>query len=252
MQRYYSNIYWHFTGSPKDVDWSKARKPLDILQQGSIRSAGESTEILKLIISSSMLKGTCAERISEKIYTNKFCCVTDIPLKDLTGHSIYYGRSAIGFRAESIHSCFLPVMYIPSNNLPMIDSLRRKTYREKVDQLLLENDVQLFESEKYEFRIRHILRKPELNQPIVESKIDNGKIENSWFIDQVKITDFSVKESESYYREREWRHIGDFSFLKSDIQAVVVEQGYVEHMKEFLINHGVSCPVLSWDFIERS
>ncbi|MGB0865202.1 MAG: hypothetical protein ACPGSC_01760, partial [Granulosicoccaceae bacterium] len=38
-QRYFSNIYWHFTGSPVGVDWSKARCPKEITEQGPVLEA---------------------------------------------------------------------------------------------------------------------------------------------------------------------------------------------------------------------
>ena len=82
-QRYYSNIYWHFTGSPKGVDWSVARCPKDIISQDPVFNDLEAAKTLNLILDSRTLKATCTEKISEKLETKKFCCVTDIPLKDL-------------------------------------------------------------------------------------------------------------------------------------------------------------------------
>jgi hypothetical protein len=83
----------------------------------------EAAETLKLIIDSCFLKATCTEKISEEKETDKFCCVTDVLLKDLPSHSPYYGKVAIGFKANSIHSHFVPVLYIPEQNLPAIEKL---------------------------------------------------------------------------------------------------------------------------------
>lgn len=49
MQRYYSNIYWHFTGSP-DVDWSAVTIPAEI--KGKAKLPEESKNTLLKIISS--------------------------------------------------------------------------------------------------------------------------------------------------------------------------------------------------------
>ena len=122
-QRYYSNIYWHFTGSPKGVDWSIARCPKDITSQSPVLDDLEAAETLNLILELCLLKATCTEKISEKQVTDKFCCVTDIPLKDLPSHSPYYGKVAIGLKANLIHSHFVPVLYIPEQNLPAIEKL---------------------------------------------------------------------------------------------------------------------------------
>lgn len=255
MQRYYSNIYWHLTGSPKDVDWSKAKKPKDILKQGAPRSASESFDILKLILSSRTLKGTCVEFITDSINTDKFCCVTDIPLKDLPTHSQYYGRSAIGFKSEAIHKSFLPVMYIPSLRLPTTTVVRQKTLDERMEVLKSEaglGPMSIEEEDRFRFRSRHFLRRPDFNKSIQSIALDKDRIQSSLFKNQIKITDFSDNDSESYYREREWRCIGDFCFEFGDIEAVIVESGLVDSAKEFISEYGVSCPVFSWDFIEKS
>ncbi|MFG1491075.1 abortive infection system antitoxin AbiGi family protein [Oceanospirillum sp. HFRX-1_2] len=122
-QRYYSNIYWHFTGSPKGIDWSIARCPKDITDQGPILNSLDAADILKKILDSSYLKATCTERISKGKETDTFCCVTDIPLKDLPSHAPYYGKVAIGFKSEAVHKHFVPVLYIPEQNLPAIEKL---------------------------------------------------------------------------------------------------------------------------------
>ena len=115
-QRYFSNIYWHFTGSPEGVDWSQAKCPKDITKQGPVLDNEKAAETLRLILDSSTLNATCTEKISETFETDKFCCVTDIPFKDLPSHSPYYGKVAIGFKAEVIHRHFFPVLYFTYQN----------------------------------------------------------------------------------------------------------------------------------------
>ncbi len=89
-QRYFSNIYWHFTGSPDNVNWSDCKKPKDILKYGKPKDEVKAFDIAIKILSSQVLKATCIENISAKIKTEKFCCVTDIPLMGVVhnfGHS---------------------------------------------------------------------------------------------------------------------------------------------------------------------
>jgi len=80
MQRYFSSIYWHFTGSP-DVDWSKIREPKEI--EGQYKSSVEAVNILKEILSSHKLIATSEEKILNNLKTESFSCVCDIPFKDL-------------------------------------------------------------------------------------------------------------------------------------------------------------------------
>ena len=117
-QSYFSNIYWHFTGSPGNLDWSKIKMPKDILADGKkIKSDKVAIKHLFEILDSKSLRATAEERIENIYETEKFCCVTDIPLKDLLLHRKYYGNIAIGFKPNSIHKLFSPVLYLPESFL---------------------------------------------------------------------------------------------------------------------------------------
>lgn len=64
MQRYYSNIYWHFTGSPDNLDWHNVKSPEDILTLGGrTKSEAVSFNILDKILQSNKLLATCDEKI---------------------------------------------------------------------------------------------------------------------------------------------------------------------------------------------
>ena len=71
-QRYFSNIYWHFTGSPKNVDWSRCKCPKDILSQGKPQSPEVALQTLFQILKTKKLLAICSERITERIHTQKF------------------------------------------------------------------------------------------------------------------------------------------------------------------------------------
>ncbi|SDH85819.1 abortive infection system antitoxin AbiGi family protein [Alteribacillus bidgolensis] len=120
MQRYYSNIYWHFTGSPSDVDWKKIKKPKE-LKDYPPKTIKDTYETLETILLSKTLKATSAEKVSSTEETAPFCCVCDIPLKDLDYHMKYYGKIAIGFNHKAIHGNFNPVLYIDPEHMPYIN-----------------------------------------------------------------------------------------------------------------------------------
>ncbi|WP_408009401.1 abortive infection system antitoxin AbiGi family protein [Pseudalkalibacillus sp. A8] len=199
MQRYYSRIYWHFTGSPKgDV---QVLSPDELVKKSKPKSEKESVDILLKILQSQRLKATSQEQVGP-YKTNAFCSTTDIPFKDLVEHAVYYGRAAIGFKAEAVHDVFLPVCYLSS-------------VHESQDNLL--KDV----------------------HPLM---------------DFIKITDFHPKEGHTFYREREWRNIGDFVFEKKEIAAVVVPDDALKMVRTFLGAQGYpdDISVLSWRLIEEA
>ena len=239
MQRYYSKVFWHFTGSP-DVNWDDVTMPREI--RGWTKSVRDSVSILEMILSSSKLKAGAPEKIYGRITTEGFCSVSDIPFKDLTYHSEYYGKVAVGFSAEKIYKHFNPVLYIePDFPIPIdteTDNKRKVDLNKKEDDLqayeLFHNILDFEESEEYnEFLDKYL-----------------GYLKKF-----IKITRFSEKEDETFYREREWRSKnGDFHFEQEDIEAVIVPKSYVQEVDRMLKNleyrHYV--PIIPFEFLEKS
>lgn len=285
-QRYYSHIYWHFTGSPKEIDWSKVREPSDILLNGSIQNSLEATEILKKILKTRKLLATAIEKISSTSNTKQFCCVTDIPFKDLPEHTRYYGMAAIGFRAKAIHKSFLPVLYIPLENLPVMKLLEAPiaptvptfTHESlKLELGLFDYDLQLSASEldrlpkkmMYDYRKRldeHAQQMEKYNKNIRYNKyleyIKNNKylkflirnsddeIEKGYLKNYLKITNFSTSSSQTFYREREWRCLKGFEFNIEDVAALIVEEKFLPELSSFVNNElesSKNISCLSWE-----
>ncbi|MEC9487936.1 MAG: abortive infection system antitoxin AbiGi family protein [Halanaerobium sp.] len=122
MQQYNSTIYWHFTGSPDNIDWGKVSQPHDILAEGKPKDEEQAAGILERILKSRKILSSCSESIFGEMKTMEFCSVCDIPLKDLYFHAEYYGKVAIGFRPAKIHSHFNPVLYLDGEKMagPML------------------------------------------------------------------------------------------------------------------------------------
>jgi len=245
MQRYYSNIFWHFTGSPPEVDWSEVREPKDI--KGECKTPEQSVDILKAILSSQKLKATATEEIlGEDVKTQEFCCVCDIPLKDLPSHTPYYGKAAVGFSSEPIYREFNPVLYMNEANMelfPLSESITIDDEHEINDDQTFHDDtpaselfIQLFGFED----------NPEYKEYLDEHL---GVLQK-----YLKLTKFSKEEDETFYRKREWRSIdGEFNFEKEDVEALIVPEEYTGEIKEELdtYNYEDNIPILTWGFIEN-
>lgn len=246
-QRYYSNIYWHFTGSPKGIDWREVRQPADIAKQGPISDPAIATETLKLILTSKKLLGSCTERVVEDAETAKFCCVTDIPLKDLPSHAPYYGKVAIGFNARAVHKAFLPVMYVPKESMPIVEMMvpNRKLTESAYDFLKYQGAFQ-------EQQAMKLLSQAVNNKEVVRKP--NPEAMKGFLMNFVKVTDFDISPENTFYREREWRNIGDFSFTVKDVAAVVVPESYISVAQAHLDKEGYprSISIVAWEFIEHA
>lgn len=248
-QRYYSNIYWHFTGSPKGIDWREVRRPADIERQGPILDAANATNTLKLILTSRRLNAGCTEKVVADMETTKFCCVTDIPFKDLPSHAPYYGKVAIGFKATAVHKTFLPVMYIPMQSMPIIEMIvpNRKLTEMAYDFLRYQGSFQQQQAMKLLSQANAEAYKEVDRKPDAEAM-------KGFLMNFVKVTDFDTSPENTFYREREWRNLGDFGFDVEDIAAVVAPESYLSEIREHLNREGypASINLISWEFVEQA
>lgn len=227
MQRYYSNVYWHFTGSPEDVEWHEVEKPKDLTDRYEPKETEVAYDIVEKILSSKKLIGDCTERIFWTEETYPFCCVCDIPIKDLFHHKEYYGDCAIGFRSTAIHEKFSPVLYINPNHIPL--DMQRK--------------IDLNKKYKKDGSADELLK-----DLFGYSKEVAGTLSNF-----LKLTGFGEDDGDSFYREREWRHFGDFHFEEGDVSAIIVPEEYIDRVTKYLIdNKFESVSVMSWEFLKRA
>ncbi|MDD4436565.1 MAG: abortive infection system antitoxin AbiGi family protein [Tissierellia bacterium] len=244
-QRYYSNIYWHFTGSPDKINWHAVIKPSDILKQGEPKTDEHSVEILKNILSTRKLLASCSERIVEKLETEKFCCVCDIPFKDLINHARYYGKIAIGFSAEIVHRKFNPVFYIDYDKIPIPrdvaipgDTIIDTNTVFRDDDSVMKLFEAIFNTESAGYPLARAL----------DSTLGSLK-------SHLKITFFSDNAEETFYGEREWRCINDFTFSYENIEAIIAPQAFLVDIKKFLMsecNYLGEFPIIPFDFIEKA
>ena len=229
------------------MNWEKAYKPSDILNQGFPCSDEESVDTLLKIINSRKLKGSCVEKIGKNIETNKFCCVTDIPLKDLHIHSKYYGQVAIGFSSKEIHENFQPVIYVPIQRVSKKQVMPDESFQ-------LMSDIEMHNSEgNYECSEfwTGILR-----DKIVNSGVVNEEDFGALFKDFVKFTAFSNISSETFYSEREWRHVGNYKFKADALAAIIAPEKYLGKVKEYIYSHqdykdNSEISLLSWEFVQN-
>lgn len=245
-QRYYSNVYWHFTGSPQGVDWFLASSPKDILDQGAVLDSERAAQIAIEILESRKLLATCTEKIIEGVVTPPFCCVTDIPFKDLPSHSPYYERVAIGFKPKPVQRQFVPVLYFPKQVLPMIFESIPNRRLEEMGRDFLVGSGGWSEAQGMRFLAQAALN-PE-NVEVADKRQISG-----FYSSFVKITDFEPEPENTYYREREWRGIGDFEFQYEDVEAVVAPGDHLQKIREALRGLGAeSKNLISWEFVEAA
>jgi len=84
-----------------------------------------------------------------------------------------------------------------------------------------------------------------------ETAFDESKLPID-LINYMKITSFSPEKGKSFYREREWRKIGDFGFNYTDIAAIIVPKKYVSKANDFLsIMNYPEINILSWELLKE-
>ncbi len=242
-QQGYSNTYWHFTGSPSNVNWSDATHPKDILTQGSVLSDTKAANNLHSILTEKTLKATCVETILQGMDTEEFCCVMDVPIRDLPSYSSYYGKVVIGFKAAAIRDYFVPVLYLPEHNLQQVEEVAPNKEMAELANNFLDSTSG--------WAMRQSLRLMTQAAHNIEAltQVDKEVVENT-FVDYVKMNSFDADPLNNYYREREWRCLADFKFKHSDIDAIVMPEKMISTFRRKLDKLKLTnVNLLSWEFI---
>lgn len=240
MNNYYSNVYWHFVGSPEDMDWSEIYRPSDIIINGrQTKSDDTCMKILKSIIQTNKLLAKSTIRFDE-FETEKFCCVTDIPIQNLKEHTKYYGNCAIGFEANTIYcSNFQPVSYIdsyyPIVNERIVDNYNQSNQYQSIPKsdVKKNNDISYKNSKSY------------YDKKFIKKYGQEA-------LSFIKPTIFSTNQEDTFYREREWRKIGNFEFGPNKIASIILPENYFYEILEFLITKNIKdVPILTWELLEN-
>ncbi len=240
MNSYYSNIYWHFTGSPKNLDWTKVFCPSDILKSGQPKTDDECLNILENILTSSKLIAKAREKIDSEFYSDPFCCVTDIPIQNLKDHRKYYGNVVLGFKHNGIQRMFNPVFYLSRSFLPS----KAVGFEDLPDSKRIALSMRRFK------RKQDYLYDPLLKYLMYGSHVDKNKL-GSFLFHHFKITQFSENPNNTFYREREWRKLGDFKFTANEIAAIIVPEKCLNKAKKYTSPVAFKdCPVLTWELLD--
>jgi hypothetical protein len=85
------------------------------------------------------------------------------------------------------------------------------------------------------------------------TEIESSSIDR-YFVDHLKITNFSPRIGESFYQEREWRQTGDFVFDGNSVEAVIVPRHLKTRAQEFMLSSKdfVQVSVLTWEFLRQA
>jgi hypothetical protein len=245
-----SRIFWHFVGSPENIDWSKLKKPKDIIIGANPKSNIKSWEIVKEILVSKKLLATCNEKLYGYKETDKFCCLTDLPMKNLIHHRSFYGNVAIGFRSEKVYNNFTPVLYTPIQNF-LKHAIEEKEENEEWTLAQL-NSFGMDEDTALRSGYEKTNSGTYQGTSITIDYAKNSPLEK-YILNFVKGTNFSDELGESFYEEREWRKVADFIFEYKDIAAIIVPKELVRKTIELLDNLKVEqVSILTWEVIEKT
>lgn len=282
-QRYYSQVYWHFTGGPRIPANLRVTRPREAVgAERPLKDPEEAFHIALRILKDRKLEARSKEYWGE-VTSDQFACVTDIPLKDLTSHASYYGQTAIGFHHEAIHREWSPVLYVPPREATLLEALvlainvvietdaggrlpssnnesvvnydpdinkepiLRIMRRDNPD--LAETEIREQYAQMVQIFAQHAQLEEDARLQVIQPFTRNV---HRKLLNLVKVTEFGVEPGESFYQEREWRHIGDFTFKAQDVTALVVPSHLVGSAKRHLEELDLmEVSVIGWDVIEH-
>jgi hypothetical protein len=258
-----SEILWHFTGGPRWNDQAQR-------QDARPRPPQEAYDALKAILRSKELrvgkyhevvKVTVPRReriigpgdkqrlgpprnVSLVVRTAPVCCVADIPLALLDGHSNRYGRFAIGFRRDALIAAgFNPVFYT-LHDRPIIHSLNSAILAlyELANQLsVVQGEAEdaaahagtLAESTSNDdvvdlaSEIQELADTASSDVTDVQKGIKERLDELITFMAFIKT--FAEEEFKTIFHEREWRSTSTFKFEYDQLALVIASKAIGGH-----------------------
>jgi hypothetical protein len=228
LQRYSSDVLWHFVGYQHKNDHAKCLATLlSILKEGKLRLGTEPEPFI--------YHGSDGKK--HELCGYQACCIADIPLKDLVLHAKRYGTVAIGFHREAVikHN-FMPICYVPQRSWLVEHYLK---IRDELESYLYENAPD--KAEKFQEFLSVL-------GTIVKACDFSGEPHD----DQAK----DAENLNNFYYEREWRSIHEWPFKPEDVAMIIVSdtkmaEAVMEEIKKQTVKTLSTIPILTFDMIHR-
>ena len=193
----------------------------------------------------STLKAHVAKKITDLYFTDKFCCLTDIPIKELAYHKEYYGDFAIGFKSSWVFGNFNPVLYINKNKIPNI------VKDEPFEEIITPNSYYKSDETSFTIPINEIenAESPSILNSM-KSFVDTRS--SKYWLNFIKVTKFSDNPKKSFYREREWRHIGNIIFTNEDVEAIIIPKEYLSSIYKYINRSFIPINIITWEMLKKA
>lgn len=231
LQRFTSDVLWHFVRGSKFNSTESYAKLLSILQEG-LKANHEPNFIYEKFWS------TNADNLpdSGELFGYPVSCLADIPLKDLSIHAKSYGQYAIGFhKGPAILHGFSPVLYVNQISSEFQEFMQM---REEV--------VSLYESINKEL-VAKIDKMFVYLGTVAKSGYLGGYVYNHEIAVERQINDF--------YYEREWRSTKDWRFPPENIALIVIPREKVSNFKQDIADKKIQINsdtiIMPFDMIEK-
>jgi len=207
---YHSNIFWHFCG--KDKTEEEAFKILcEILKEKCLkRSLPDNSDPFEEPIKNH-------NGINTPTWALQYVCFADIPFAFLKHHIELYGNVGLGFKKEFIiEQGGQPVLYAPFFE----KNDAQKVYPSSISSII----------ERWGKEWAEITQKYQLNSP------ENRDL--GWKIQSLRkyIKQFSFKDDNCSYYEREWRVINAFRFEENDISVLIFPKRFSKYFTDLYPN----------------
>lgn len=215
LQRFSSRVLWHFTGYNKSDD--------------------EAFAILNKILETNCLKvANQAETIrmaNDLVRVGlPFSCMCDIPFRDLSIHTIRYGKFGIAFHKKAAieDGKFNPVLYVHNNSpvfryvsdlIPEIDKLSKKwgAEAEPLRRLL--------------YALGSYTKPSDLTHPVVVN-LEKDR-----------------SQGNNFYYEREWRSVFPWNFNEGAVAAIMVPWARFSDFRTRWQDRVFLCPLISTEMV---
>ena len=192
---YHSNIFWHFCGRNK-TEYEAFKVLCEILKKKCLHRNLNGNNYIPF--EEPIINHEGSETLTWKLQN---VCFADIPFAFLKHHIEMYGNVGLGFKKEFIiKQGGQPVIYVPF----VEDNRENKSYPKSISSII----------EKWGKEWNKIIQKYQINKEYKSL---------GWEIQMLRkyIKQFSFKDEDCAYYEREWRVLNHLEFEEKDVVVVI-------------------------------
>lgn len=236
-QHYVSHQLTHFVGRAKRRADARYRVLKTILDSGQLLAKWPKDIETRFRAPYVAQRHIRARLSTNRAFEDSVVCFCDIPPGDLAIHMEKYGRFGVAFQKHFlVGKGATPVMYIPRDGRPpLMPHFIKRTEGFATNSEAFDEFYKRYSRLCMQFNATEVKRGLDVEtRELARSFNLRREFIDSEFLTRLKFFDSFEPDygTKNYYMEREWRIQGNLKFHLSDVQRVIIPEGFARRFRK--------------------